>query len=82
MIQELLVNVKKHSEATLVFLKFKAGFKRLDILVKDNGKGCSPDNEKGKGLQNTVSRIADCGGTFNFETSPGNGTAVNFSLPI
>ncbi|MDT8415925.1 MAG: ATP-binding protein [Flavobacteriaceae bacterium] len=70
-LQELLTNMKKHSEATVVVLSFEKKGKKISVLYSDNGRGCHL--KKGIGLQNTENRILSVKGTLNFETEIGQG---------
>ncbi|MBP1838714.1 tetratricopeptide repeat-containing sensor histidine kinase [Formosa algae] len=70
-IQELLVNMKKHSEASIVVLKFSKINKKIEIFYSDNGLGCKL--KKGFGIHNTENRINTIKGTITFETEPGKG---------
>ncbi|WP_038525920.1 tetratricopeptide repeat-containing sensor histidine kinase [Formosa agariphila] len=70
-IQELLVNMKKHSNASVVAFKFSRVKKKIEINYSDNGVGC--EINKGSGLQNMETRIKSTNGTINFDTKPNKG---------
>ncbi|WP_405303245.1 tetratricopeptide repeat protein [Kordia sp.] len=73
-LQELLTNMKKHSEASLVGITFTKIKKNIIIKYVDNGKGATKANTLLKnGLANVENRIAEINGTITFETSPKNG---------
>ncbi|NMH87651.1 tetratricopeptide repeat-containing sensor histidine kinase [Flavivirga algicola] len=72
-IQELLVNMKKHSQAKVVSVVFKEDRRKKEILYSDDGIGFSIVGIKLNGLQNVESRINSIGGSFNFMTSKGSG---------
>ncbi len=72
-VQELLVNMKKHSQAKVVSVVFKEDRRKKEILYSDDGIGVSIEDVKLNGLQNVESRIASIGGSINFITSKGNG---------
>ncbi|WP_299117093.1 tetratricopeptide repeat-containing sensor histidine kinase [uncultured Winogradskyella sp.] len=72
-LQELLVNMKKHSKAKVVSVVFKNHNKKKEIRYVDDGVGFSPEEKKLNGLANVESRIKNIQGTFNFITSKGNG---------
>ncbi|TGV02433.1 tetratricopeptide repeat-containing sensor histidine kinase [Flavivirga rizhaonensis] len=72
-IQELLVNMKKHSQARVVSLVFKEDRRKKEIIYSDDGVGVSIKDVKLNGLLNVESRINNIGGSFNFITSKGNG---------
>ena len=56
-LQELLVNMKKHSQSTLVVIGFEAKEKNIEINYSDNGIGCSEIGNLKNGLQNAENRI-------------------------
>ena len=80
-IQELLVNMKKYSEATLVILDFEGKSKLLEIKYSDNGKGIDPAKFCKKGLQNVENRIHAIKGTVIFEPETNKGFRVTITLP-
>ena len=70
-IQELLVNMKKHSNASMVIVSFKIIKKKMVITYSDNGVGC--DLKKKSGLLNVENRIRSFNGTINFRSEINNG---------
>ncbi|KOP36391.1 ATP-binding protein [Flavobacterium sp. WLB] len=80
-LHELMVNMKKHSEAQLVVLKFENAQNTLLIDYKDNGKGCEKSKIIKNGLQNMENRILAIKGTITFETEPDKGFKVNITMP-
>ncbi len=70
-LQELMTNMRKHSQASFVTLIFKKEGSKIQIIYRDNGVGC--DLFKKNGLQHTESRIASLNGTINFESKQGDG---------
>lgn len=81
-LQEMMVNMKKHSKASLVSLNFKTTSSRLQILYRDNGVGISSERlEKGSGLQNMETRIALVNGRINFQPDT-NGFSAEISIPV
>lgn len=81
-LQELMVNMRKHSQATGVTLSFKLAESRLHIRYTDNGKGFPQPARFGNGLNNTVSRMERIGGTITFEPSAGKGAKILIVLPV
>ncbi len=80
-LQELLINMKNHSEASLVAITFKKEGARYFIQYSDNGVGADLKNINFKnGLKNMETRIDAISGTIKFETSPNNGfkTFISF----
>ncbi|RYC50828.1 tetratricopeptide repeat-containing sensor histidine kinase [Flagellimonas olearia] len=72
-LNELLVNMKKHSGSTLVVLDFERQQKVMRISYKDNGVGFQKGRKRGLGLENTENRIRGIGGTFIFDSEPEKG---------
>lgn len=81
-IQELLVNMKKHSGARSVLFKFDVMNNRLVISYSDDGVGYSNFWKKGKGLKNTENRIVGLGGHLTFVPKGGKGAALTVSIPM
>ncbi|MDQ6470885.1 ATP-binding protein [Flavobacterium sp. LHD-80] len=80
-LQELLVNMKKHSKANLVVLKFENDPNSILINYSDNGIGCEKNKIVKNGLQNMESRIHAVKGTVDFETEPYKGFKVKINIP-
>jgi signal transduction histidine kinase len=80
-LQELMVNMKKHSHAPYVFIKIESNQKSIFIDYKDNGKGCEKNKIIKNGLQNMENRILAIKGTITFDTEPDKGFGVNIKLP-
>lgn len=82
MIRELMVNMKKHSQASHVALKFEKTNNTLEVQYKDNGVGISGELIYKNGLRNTVFRIEEIGGIITFDTKIEKGLKINFSFPV
>lgn len=80
-LQELMVNMKKHSYCSIVSIGFKSNKKSLEINYSDNGVGCSNLLNLKNGLQNVETRIFSINGTINFETEPEKGFKVKIEIP-
>ncbi len=84
-IQELLNNIVKHAEATIVEVVMDYQPEKLTITVKDNGKGFDAFNEsntnKGLGLPNMLNRMSLINGQIAINSTPGNGTIAIVELP-
>jgi signal transduction histidine kinase len=80
-LQELMVNMKKHSEANLVVIKFESDTKSIVINYNDNGKGCEKTLMIKNGLQNMETRIQAVKGTIDFDTEPGKGFRAKIVMP-
>lgn len=80
-LHELMVNMKKHSEASIVVVKFESNSNTFFINYSDNGKGCEKSKIIKNGLQNMENRILAIKGTITFETEPDKGFKVNITMP-
>lgn len=77
-LQELMTNMKKHSEATLVAVTFSQSRRVIKINYSDNGVGSLL--KKQNGLQNAEFRIFALNGSIIFETQPNKGFKVTITL--
>ncbi len=80
-LQELMVNMKKHSSANLVVLVFSNLAKQLEVRYSDNGIGITDANFTKKGLQNAENRIKALKGTLTFENEANKGFKVIVQIP-
>ncbi|NHM05687.1 hypothetical protein G4D82_00495 [Flavobacterium sp. CYK-4] len=78
---ELMVNMKKHSKCSLVYISFEALGNQIQITYSDNGVGIQDPLFLANGLQNVENRIQAINGTINFETKADNGFKVKFLFP-
>ena len=82
-LQELLVNMKKHSNCSIVMIIFKKNKNNLEINYSDNGAGAPIDKIiSGNGLENVRNRILDVKGNITFESEPNKGFKSNIVLPL
>jgi tetratricopeptide (TPR) repeat protein len=82
-LQELLVNMKKHSNATLVGINFKKTDKNVIINYTDNGKGIDVQNIIFKnGLHNVENRILSIKGEIDIHSEPNKGFKVFIKFPL
>jgi len=73
-LQELMVNMKKHSKASLVAISFKKTKDQYEINYSDNGVGLEFEKLNLKnGLKNVESRMKSIKGIITFETSLNKG---------
>ncbi|EDP98383.1 ATP-binding protein [Kordia algicida OT-1] len=80
-LQELLTNMKKHSNATLVVVSIEKLNKQLFIQYIDNGKGFSEEISK-NGLQNAENRIHAIQGKLTFDTELHKGCKFSINVPV
>jgi two-component system, NarL family, sensor kinase len=82
-IQELIQNIVKHSEANEAFVEIEQSLEILKIIVEDNGKGFNINKiTTGLGLHHLQHRVRSLQGTMTVESAPGKGTTVNMSFDI
>lgn len=73
-LQEFMVNMRKHSEASLVAITFQNIKNHYAINYSDNGVGLSLEELTFKnGLANVETRIKSLNGTVTFDTALNNG---------
>ncbi|MBI1306731.1 MAG: hypothetical protein GC181_08965 [Bacteroidetes bacterium] len=82
-IQELMNNIIKHSEATKALIQLSQNEDILMIAVEDNGKGFSPGTESnGIGMQTIKERIKVLNGTLEIDSANEVGTSVNIEIHL
>ena len=82
-IQELLNNAIKHSDADEVDIQLTQQNKELFVKVEDNGKGFDEEKvKKGLGLENIKSRVNMLNGELEWDSGPGMGTSVMINIPV
>ncbi len=81
--QELMINMGKHSEASLVTIVFKKSGSELLVKYNDNGVGASQkDINRKNGLRNTEKRIQAIGGSITFDSGKDEGFSAHVVIPI
>jgi tetratricopeptide (TPR) repeat protein len=82
-LQELLVNMKKYSHATLVGITFKKTDKSIIITYTDNGKGIDLNTITFKnGLHNVENRILAIKGEIDIDSAVDKGFKVFIKFPL
>ncbi|MWB96854.1 tetratricopeptide repeat protein [Flavobacterium sp. GA093] len=79
-VQELMVNMKKHSRSSIVIIGFETTEKQIAITYSDNGIGFD-DVKLKNGLQNAENRILAIKGKLTFESEPNKGMKVKILFP-
>ncbi len=89
LVQESLNNVRKHAHASNVWLTFDFDDTRVNLVVRDDGKGFDVikalDAASGRGSVGILQmreRTERAGGTFEIETDVGKGTTIRVTLPV
>lgn len=81
-LNELMVNMKKHSRAKQVFVSFSIEGNNAAIQYTDDGVGFGDGHQNGNGLTNTVNRIKTLNGEINFGKNGDAGVGISISLPL
>ena len=81
-VQEVLNNIVKHANASIIDINLHYITTLLTIQVTDNGKGFFIDeNNTGTGLSNIKKRAAMLNGNLVLNTRPGMGTTIKIEIP-
>ena len=83
MVQELMMNIIKHAEASYARISIKEYVNEIHVEVEDNGKGFEivDISPMGIGLQTIRYRVNLLSGIFNISSKPGAGTQINIVIP-
>lgn len=83
-IQELLGNISRHSQATVLKVHVDVSDSMVKVNIDDNGKGFDANVIKqgsSLGLKLIRDRVEMLGGTFDIDSVSGKGTRITFSVP-
>ncbi len=83
LVQELINNIKKHAQASTVFIQLYTHENMIQLTVEDDGKGfelAQAKVKKGLGLESIESRVAYLNGRILWDSQPGIGTTVNINF--
>lgn len=85
-VQELVTNIIKHSEATKANIQLIQHEDSLNILVEDNGKGFQlseiSTNDSSMGLRTIEKRIEHLEGSFTIDSVLGKGASIIIDIPV
>ncbi|SDK40373.1 Tetratricopeptide repeat-containing protein [Pedobacter sp. ok626] len=79
-LQELMVNMKKHSGANNVVVRFERSGNQVNIYYMDDGVGIKGKPNFKNGLTNTGNRICSIGGAITFDTEKDRGLSIHISF--
>jgi signal transduction histidine kinase len=82
-VQELINNIIKHSEADTASVKLKYSFTNLHIQIHDNGKGITIEerNQTSGGLASILNRVKLYDGQFKISNPVRGGTRIDIVVP-
>ena len=83
-VQELLGNVRKHSQAKNVKIRLEQNHRELLLTIEDDGIGFDLDDEAmcRFGVEQVTKRVDLFGGHSKIRSSPNRGTVVQIMLPL
>lgn len=82
-VQELLANAMKHSNASAFFLQCSQSEQIFLITAEDDGLGFDMENYKpGIGLQSIRTRVGYLNGRMHLQSAIGKGTIINIELNV
>ncbi|WP_172798782.1 sensor histidine kinase [Paenibacillus sp. FJAT-26967] len=88
-IQELITNAKKHSQASRLFIQLRASGEEVVIHYEDDGVGFQQElagrktvGRSGMGLEQMKGRVLHLNGNFRMDTMSGKGVEVTIHIPI
>lgn len=86
-VQELLMNARKHAFAAHVHLSLAASDDQVVVCYQDDGVGFDPDvvfssEEKVRGLKQLRARVFMLKGTMDWNAAPGEGTSGEIRIPF
>ena len=86
-VQELLQNALNHAQATQIQIQIDMASEQVTAVVEDNGSGFNVEdafngNQKTIGLSTLRERTEMLGGELSIQSNLGQGTRIEFSVPI
>lgn len=88
-VQEALQNVWRHAEAQSVAVELAVDGRYLTLVISDDGQGFALPLRLGDmthqqhfGLAGMHERVEAMGGTLDIDTHPGQGTAIQVTVPV
>lgn len=83
-VKEALHNIVKHSDAENVLITLQITKNRLNLILRDDGKGFSEELliGTGNGLYNMRRRMEECEGSFNIVSDKDKGTEIDLSVNL
>jgi signal transduction histidine kinase len=83
--QEALSNAVRHGAATRIEVALTATPGRLEVAIRDNGRGFEPSRavaSRGVGLSSMAERVRRWAGQVSVDSAPGQGAAVRVWVPV
>jgi signal transduction histidine kinase len=80
--REALSNAVRHSGASRAEVRVSVAHGVLHLTVKDDGVGIGADRSRRSGLRNMERRAEALGGTFEVLSAAGEGTQIDWQVPV
>jgi signal transduction histidine kinase len=80
-LNEVFANIVRHAKARTVLLKAANVNDRLQVTIKDDGVGISPNAHAGYGLRNMRDRARLLNGELQFSEPSNKGTTITLEIP-
>jgi two-component system NarL family sensor kinase len=82
--QEALQNALRHAAASRILIRLESSLDKIRLTIEDDGRGFAVDGAAASrfGLVGMRERARLLGGSFQIESSPGDGTRVTAEVPI
>lgn len=88
-VQEAVRNALRHAQPTAVHLTLEMEPLTIRVTIRDNGRGCDQGaaiggarSGRNVGLARMEELARSIGGSFEFDSAAGDGTAVTVSVPV
>jgi signal transduction histidine kinase len=81
-IQEAVVNVRRHAAASCCEVSIVPEPDALRIEIVDDGVGFTEPRRAGIGMRSMTERASEIGGSVSFRSEAGRGTRVSVRLPV
>jgi PAS domain S-box-containing protein len=87
-VRELMSNTVKHAKAKRMTVSLTRREERVFVVVEDDGVGFDislsgrPTEKVGFGLFSVRERFGAVGGSYEFQSEPGQGTRITLSVPL
>jgi len=82
LVQEALNNAAAHASAKNARVSVTQVPERLEVEIKDDGRGFDPQRVRGMGLLGMEERVKRLGGKLKIESRAGHGTRIVAELPL
>ncbi|GAB2754743.1 ATP-binding protein [Nocardioides pakistanensis] len=83
--REAMVNAAKHAGADKIYVYAESGAARVEVFVRDRGRGFDTEQvpEDRLGVRRSIiDRMERHGGTATVRSTPGDGTEVRLAMPL